>query len=110
MEVYIYLAVFFAVSFLWAKLWISTCKYEKTSRFVLHEILFTVLSVAVSCVMSLIIFAPVDDTYSAANKGALGFIFIFWLVIFGSASFVALLQTVGDFVEYKNNKDKDYDK
>ena len=61
--------------------------------------------------MSLIIFAPVDDTYNAANKGALGFIFIFWLVIFGSCSFTALIQTVGNFIEYKdNNKDKDYDK
>ena len=110
MEVYVYLFVFVAVSFLWAKLWINTCNYEKTSRFVLHEIIFTVLSFGISFIALLIIFSPVDDTYSAANKGALGFVFIFWLVIFGSASFVALLQTVGDFVEYKNNKDKDYDK
>ncbi|HAE52178.1 MAG: hypothetical protein J6I55_01665 [Ruminococcus sp.] len=108
MEVYIYLLVFFVLSFLWAKLWINTCKYEKVKNFVLHEIIFTVLSVAVSYVMSLIIFAPVDDTYSAANKGALGFIFIFWLVIFGCSSFVALIQTVEDFIEY--NKNKDYDK
>ncbi|MBR1591940.1 MAG: hypothetical protein IJ666_02890 [Ruminococcus sp.] len=77
MEVYIYLIVFVAVSFMWVKLWINTCNYEKTSRFVLHEIIFTLLSLIISFIAMLIIFSPMDDTYTAANKGALGFVFIF---------------------------------
>ena len=110
MDIFVYLLIFVALSFLWAKLWLKTCKYEKIGRFVLHEIIFTALSFAVSYIMMLIIFSPVDETYSASNKGALGFIFIFWLVIFGSACFVALVQTVVDMIN-KNSEDNDnYDK
>ncbi len=67
------------------------------------------LSLLIAWLAAQIIFAPADDTYSAANKSALGMIFMLWLIIFGSVCLIAVIVTLGSFIESKTS-DKRSDK
>lgn len=91
----------------WALLWICTYRSAKISGYVIHTAIFTALSAAITWLMLKVIFSPVDDTYSASNIGALGFVFILWMIIFGSACLIAVFATLGKLINYRTENEAD---
>lgn len=95
MEYYFIVALFAAFSLFWAWLWVKTYKRLTAKRFLLHTLLFVALSLLASWVAARIVFLPVDSTYSASNIGALGLLFIMFLVCFASGCIAAFGITLG---------------
>ncbi len=86
-----------AISIGWALLWIFTCNHDKVRGFVKHSVIFAVLSLILTVAAMFIMFMPVDETYSASNKGAIGILFILWLMIFCSACLIAFIISLVRF-------------
>jgi hypothetical protein len=91
------LLIIVAVSIGWALLWILTCNPVKVSGLVKHSVIFAVLSLILTAAAMFIMFMPVDETYSASNKGAIGILFILWLLIFCSACLIAFIISLVRF-------------
>lgn len=104
---FLYMFIMAALSLGWALLWIYTYRSAKISGYVIHTVIFSALSAAITWLMLKVIFAPVDDTYSASNKGALGLVFILWMIVFGSACLIAVFATLGKLINNRTENEAD---
>lgn len=95
------------VSIGWALLWIFTCNHDKVSGFVKHSVIFAVLSLILTAAAMFVMFMPVDETYSASNKGALGILFILWLIVFCSACLIAFIISLVRFSGMRRTANED---
>lgn len=109
MNGYIFMLIAIAASSGWLKLWTAAYTPSKISGYIRHTVIFTFLSLLISWLVSLLIFSPVDDTYSASNIGALGMLFILWLLIFGTACLIAVFQTFGSIFKKLNEEKQNPD-
>ena len=75
---------------LWAFLWVKTFKG-------------TTLRALIGRVALRILFSRADGTYSASNKGALGFLGLMILSVFVPACLLAFFQTVGDLISRRRD-------
>lgn len=104
----VYVLAYSAVSIGWAFLWIRTYKTLTAKRLILHTLLFTALSILVFLLVSYITFIPVDESYSASNIGALGFMILLFINFFGASCIVAFAINIGKLLN-KDDKDKEGD-
>lgn len=98
------LLAFAAVSFGWIHLWTSTYRPYSIGGLILHNAIFTALSLPVAWLVSMLIMMTAGAGYSASNTGALGLLAIFWLFIFGFACFIALILTIVSFREKQSER------
>ena len=102
----VYVLAYSAVSIGWAFLWVRTYKTLTAKRLILHTLLFTALSILIFLLVSYITFLPVDESYSASNIGALGFMILLFINFFGASCIVALAVNIGKLLN-KDDKDKE---
>jgi len=88
----------------WLKLWISSYTPSNVRGYVAHTLIFTVLSFIISGLVLLLIFAPVDDTYSASNVGALGMLFLGFIGLFGCFCLVAVFFNFGKLMDKREER------
>ncbi len=93
----------------WAAVWIKTFRGESAGALVLHTVVFSVLSAVIMAVVRSIVFSEADESYSASNLGALGFLYMMFLVPFVCACLIAFFQTVGDLITRREKPDDDPD-
>lgn len=105
MEIIFAMLITISVSIGWIKLWTATYSPLKISGFIKHTVIFIFLSLVVALIGLFLIFAPVDDTYSASNTGALGLLFVLCISIFGVACMIAVIQNLSGLLQ-KRNEDK----
>ena len=101
----VYVLAYSAVSIGWAFLWVRTYKTLTVERLILHTLLFTALSLLIFQLVSYITFLPVDESYSASNIGALGFMILLFINIFAAACIVAFGLNLGKLLK-KDEKEK----
>jgi len=80
MEIYLLFALFIVFSIFWSYLWVKTCKAPTVRRLIIHTIIFVLLSLVVAYLTIHLIFLPVNDSYSASNIGAVGILYLIFLV------------------------------
>ena len=105
MEIYLLFALFIAFSIFWSYLWVKTCKASTVRRLIIHTIIFILLSLVVAYLTMRLIFLPVNDNYSASNIGAVGILYLMFLVCFGIACFLAVGITIENFINADKNKE-----
>ncbi|MBQ8434581.1 MAG: hypothetical protein IJX24_01000 [Oscillospiraceae bacterium] len=105
MEIYLLFAIFIAFSIFWSYLWVKTCKVSTVKRLIIHTIIFILLSLVVAYLTMRLIFLPVNDNYSASNIGAVGILYLMFLVCFGIACFLAVGITIENFINANKNKE-----
>lgn len=91
----------------WAVLWIKTFKTVTIKSFIIHSIIFLLLSLLVCCLFLRLIFLSVDDTYSASNLGALGILYLSFLYLFIPGCLISLMVTLGKLLIKMNKKGND---
>ena len=94
----------------WLKLWISSYTPSNVRGYIAHTLIFIVLSLIIAGLVLLIIFAPVDDTYSASNVGALGMLFLGFLELFGCFCLVAVAFNFGKLMDTLDKEKNDNEK
>ena len=99
---YLEMGLMLAGAFGWVLLWMRTYKPGTVKGLLLHNLLFLVLSLLIAGGVLFLIFLPADDSYSAANLGALGMLFMMFLYIFGAGCLVAFMGTVGMLVQHRH--------
>ena len=91
---------------LWAFLWVKTFKGTTLRALIVHTLIFTSLSALIGRVALRILFSRADGTYSASNKGALGFLGLMILSVFVPACLLAFFQTVGDLISRRRDDEE----
>ena len=83
----------------WTWLWTKTYRPCGIGRYLLHTLVFLLLSLVIAWLSALIVFSPVDDSYSASNIGALGLMLIPWYAVFGTGCLCGIMATLGELIE-----------
>ncbi len=102
MEIYLSFALFIAFSVFWAYIWVKTGNTVIIKRFIIHTIIFILLSFLSAWIVGQLVFLPVNESYSASNIGAVGILYLIFLVCFGTACIFAFGITIGNLIN--NNK------
>lgn len=98
------LFVFGVISLVWAALWVFTYRTLTLKRFIVHTAVFVILSAVVAWLVLQFTFMPIDSTYSASNIGALGFLYMSFLIFFISACLIAFGITLGKLIGKKKDE------
>ena len=75
----------------WVKLWLHICR---NGSGLIRNLVMIVLSFGVTYIAAVIVFLPVDDTYSYSNICAQGLLLVMFLQFFAPACLIALILSV----------------
>lgn len=102
----IYVLLYSGISVGWAFLWVRTFKTPTVRRFVLHTIVFVILSLFLALLVSRITFLPVDESYSQTNINALGLMAVIFICIFAAACITAFYRCLVKILKRDDSADK----
>ncbi|MBR1749563.1 MAG: hypothetical protein IJ740_20235 [Ruminococcus sp.] len=99
------------LSAVWYLAWTKTYLPFDVKGLIRHSLIFILLSIGIVFVMGKAVFAPVNESYSASNKSALGFLFMLLIQVFLCVCLFALAVTIGKYItkddEYYQTHDKE---